>query len=109
VERQQICHQVIVLNKLALRIAHLLGVHALATETHPLDEFVESLAFVGGGLNHLAQFRGRTGIATKKMVRTTRPSSPSIKAGTIMPSTILCRLDAAAFRCRHIRPTQEPL
>jgi len=56
VERQQICHEVIVLNKFTLLIAHVLGNHALATEAHPLHEFVEGLAFVGGGLNHLAQF-----------------------------------------------------
>ena len=46
VERQQICHQVIILNKLTLLIAHVLGDHTLATEAHPLDEFVENLAFV---------------------------------------------------------------
>ena len=56
VERQQICYQVIVLNELTLLIAHILGDHAIATEAHPLHEFVEGLAFVGGGLNHLAQF-----------------------------------------------------
>jgi hypothetical protein len=47
---------VIILNKLTLLIAHVLGDHTLASEAHPLDEFVESLAFVGRGLNHLAQF-----------------------------------------------------
>ncbi len=30
--------------------------NTLATEAHPLDEFVEGLAFVGRGLNYLAQF-----------------------------------------------------
>jgi len=43
-------------SELTLLIAHVLGDHALATEAHPLHEFVEGLAFVGGGLDHLAQF-----------------------------------------------------
>ena len=42
-ERQQICHQVIVFNKLTLLIAHVLGHHALASEADPLHEFVEGL------------------------------------------------------------------
>src|SRR5262249_10436150 len=54
--RQQICHQVIVFNKLTLLIAHVFGDHPLATEAYPLHEFVEGFAFVGGGLNQLAQF-----------------------------------------------------
>jgi hypothetical protein len=56
VERQQIRYQVIVFNELTLLIAHVLGDHALATEAHPLHEFVEGLAFVGGGLDYLPQF-----------------------------------------------------
>jgi hypothetical protein len=56
VERQQIRYQVIVFNEFALLIAHVLGDHALATEAHPLHEFVEGLAFVGGGLDYLPQF-----------------------------------------------------
>ena len=43
-----------------------LGDHALATETHPLDNFVESLAFLGGNLNHPAQFRGRKTCCNKE-------------------------------------------
>jgi hypothetical protein len=41
---------VIILNKLTLLIAHVLGDHTLTTETHPLNEFVEGLVFVGRGL-----------------------------------------------------------
>jgi hypothetical protein len=51
VERQQIRYQVIVFDELTLLIAHVLGDDALATETHPLHEFVEGFAFVGGSLD----------------------------------------------------------
>ena len=47
VERQQIRYEVIVFNELTLLVAHVLSDHAIATKTHPLDELVESLAFVG--------------------------------------------------------------
>ena len=33
-----------------------LGDHSIATETHALHEFVEGFTFVGGDLNHPAQF-----------------------------------------------------
>jgi hypothetical protein len=54
--RQQIRYQVIVFNELTLLIARVLGDHALATETHPLHEFVDGLAFIGGSLDYLPQF-----------------------------------------------------
>ena len=46
-ERQQICHQVIVFNKLTLLIAHVLGDHPLATEhTHCTNLLKASLLLV---------------------------------------------------------------
>ena len=53
---EQVGNEVIVFDKLPLFVAHIFGNHAIATEAHPLHEFVEGLAFVGGGLDYLSQF-----------------------------------------------------
>ena len=78
VERQEVRNKVIVFNKLTLLITDVLGNDSLATEAHPLNELVERLTFVGGGLNYLAHSRLNM-YCSKKMVRTTRPSSRNAK------------------------------